>query len=243
MYFEKKATFETFVCVGAENTIFSHALAKVAKLHLHPFWFVGPSLHEIVFFVGGWVGGLVFFWWGGSSLVCFGFYWCFVCLSFVLRLIFRVSLSFSLARLSPWPAFFPGPPFSPLSLSLSTSFSLSLYLSLFLICFFFFSLSLSLSISFFSLSLSLSLFLYLAPLRLSLSLSLSLSMIYIYVYIYIFIFYLSLSLSLSLFLSFFFLPCFVSLFLPVFLCCCLVFLGGSFCLLLLHELNSFKILS
>ena len=83
MYFEKKATFETFVCVGAENTIFSRVLAKVAKLHLHPFWFVGPSLHEIVFFVGGWVGGLIFFGGGVPHWFVLGFIGVlFVCLLF-----------------------------------------------------------------------------------------------------------------------------------------------------------------
>ena len=134
----KKATFENFVGVGAEDTICTICGQKWQNVHLHPFRFVGPNLHKIVFFVGGWVGGLVFFGGGVPHLAlsppCFcwfvlGFIGVLFALPFVLRLKFSVSLSFYLACLS-------------VSLSLSLSLSLfffvfvSLYLSL-LIYFFF----------------------------------------------------------------------------------------------------------
>ena len=106
---------------------------KWQNLHLHPFRFVGPNLHAIVFLLG--VGLVVLFFLGGGSslgtkpslflLVCVGYYWWLVCFVF-LRLIFSVSL------FSPWLAF------------LSLSLSLYLFLTLSL------SISLSLSLSYFA---------------------------------------------------------------------------------------------
>ena len=85
---------------------------------------------KLCFLLGVGLVVLFFFFWGGGSslgtkpslflLVCFGFYWCFVCFAFGLRLKFSVSLSFYLACLSV-----------SLSLSLSLFFVfVSLYLSL-----------------------------------------------------------------------------------------------------------------
>ena len=106
----KKATFENCVGVGAEDTICTICGQKWQHVHLHPFRFVGPNLHKIVFFVGGWVGGFVFFLGGGVphlalSPPCFcwfvlGFIGVLFVLPFVLRLKFSVSLSFYLACLS-----------------------------------------------------------------------------------------------------------------------------------------------
>ena len=137
VYFEKKATFENFVGVGAEDTICTICGQKWQNVHLHPFRFVGPNLHKIVFFVGGWVGGLVFFLGGVPHLAlsppCFcwfvlGFIGVLFALPFVLRLKFSVSLSFYLACLSV-----------SLSLSISLSpFCFSFSLSLSLLIYFFF---------------------------------------------------------------------------------------------------------
>ena len=59
----KKATFENFVGVGAEDTICTICGQKWQNVHLHPFRFVGPNLHKIVFLLG--VGLVVLFFGGG----------------------------------------------------------------------------------------------------------------------------------------------------------------------------------
>ena len=122
--FWKKATFESFVCVGAETTIFSHMLAKMAKSSFALVSVCGPKFARDCVFVGGCVGGLVF---GGAPHLALSppcFCWFVLGIIGVLFALFFFETNiqclpfFSLACLS-------------LSLSLSLfSFSLSLSLSL-----------------------------------------------------------------------------------------------------------------
>ena len=164
VYFEKKATFETFVCVGAETLYFPVCWQKWQNYICTHFGLWAQVCTKLCFLLG--VGWVVLFFLVGGFLI--GLFW--VLLVFCLFVFcFETNIP-CLPFLSPWPGFLPGPPFSLSSLSLSLSIFLSLFL-IFFSLFFFFSLSLSLSRS---ATLSLSIYIYIFIFYISLSLSLSL---------------------------------------------------------------------
>ena len=89
VYFEKGSFWKFCLCRCRKHHIFPYA-GKNGKIFICTRFGCGPKFARNCVFVGGWVGGLVF--WGGSSLgtkhslflfVYFGYYWCLVCFVFL----------------------------------------------------------------------------------------------------------------------------------------------------------------